>query len=126
MEATPPASPTLPLWATRIGWACVAGGLVFCAAVLAEIIELPSQGVWSGVVDFFFPGPRAIAMLLWQLGQVWLFVLAFQATQLRRRGGHLRSQDSLLLAGLPSILVCGWALVWHLGSKGMRIGMPWL
>ena len=116
----------LPRWATGIGWACVAGSLVFSTGGAAEIAELPPYEIWGGVVDFFFPGPIALGMLLWRLGHIWIVVLALQSVQLKRKDGSLRNRDRLLLGGLPTAVGVGWALASYLASNGMRIATPWL
>jgi len=96
----------------------------FAAAVWNEIAALPSLDFQAGVIDFFLPGPRALAMLLWELGHVWLVVLAVALVLGKRRAGHLRSRDRILLISLLAGVLSAGILYGELEAKGVTIGIP--
>jgi len=107
-----------------MGWASVAGCGAFAAAVRYEIATLPSWEVQAGIIDYFLPGPRALAMLLWELGHLWLVGLAAAFILAKRRGGHIRSRDRLLLVSLFAGVLSAGILYSELEARGVTIGIP--
>ena len=92
--------PPVPTWISVVGWTSVAGCAAFAAATRYEIATLPSWEIQGGIIDFFLPGPRALSMLLWELGHFWLVVVAVAIILGKRRGGYLRPRDRLLMISL--------------------------
>jgi len=119
-----PVHSVLPPWVTKVGWACVIGSAAFAAAVRYEISTLPEWEVRAGFIDFFFPGPRAIAMLLWELAHVWVVFVAVALVISTTRGRSPTSRDWLLVISLLAGLLSGGILVGELTAKGVDIGVP--
>jgi hypothetical protein len=114
----------VPAWIGLVGWACVLGSAGFAVAVRHEIATLPAWEIKGGFIDFFLPGPRAVAMLLWELGHLWLLVIAVTLLVNKKRGCTLRSRDRLLLLSLLAGLIAGGVLVGELAERGVHIGIP--
>jgi hypothetical protein len=100
------------------------GCAAFAGAVRYEIATLPPWEIQGGFIDFFLPSPRGLAMLLWELGHLWLLVLAVALIVNWRRGGVFKSRDRLLLLSLLAGLLGGGILVGELAKRGVNIGIP--
>jgi hypothetical protein len=125
VEHPMPASlPAVPSWVSIVGWISVAGCVGFSAAVWYEVTTLPSWDIQAGVIDFFLPGPRALAMLLWELAHVWLVVLVVALVLGKRRVRRIRSRDRLLLISLLGGVLSGGILYGELAARGVTIGIP--
>ena len=117
-------NPALPRWVRGIGWICAAGSVAFTLAVRDQIATLPPREVQGGFIDFVLPGPHAVAMLLWELGHVWLLLVLVMLFVGKKPGGVLATRDWLLVLGLAVGLLTGGLLVAELSQRGVCIGIP--
>jgi hypothetical protein len=116
--------PPVPTWISVVGWVSVAGCAAFAAATRYEIATLPQWEIQGGIIDFFLPGPRALAMLLLELGHLWLVVVAVTLVLGKKRACHIRSRDRLLMICLLAGVISGGILFGELEARGVTIGIP--
>jgi hypothetical protein len=112
------------MWVSIVGWTCAAGSVAFALVVRNQVAMLPAREIHGGFIDFFLPGPHAIAMLLWELGHPWLVLCVALLLVGKKRGRTFRMSDGLLVLGLTVGLVTGGLLVAELGQRGVGIGIP--
>jgi len=118
---------TVSRWIRLVGWACVAGSAGACVVIWRAIGEVRSWHfgpVSGGFIDVSLPSPAAIAIVLWELGHIWVIVLAAAIVRGKLRHLPLVASERVLLASLVGAVIAAGILDGELLHLGVTIGVP--
>lgn len=113
----------LPRWMTSTGWICVASSALLTLRLAWDLVHVPPN-LKSGVINYSFPAPTALAMLAWEFAHPLGFVVFISVLRLSLKRVRASWWNWALVGGLLSGFVTVRLLLWRLAAHGVSVAMP--